>query len=107
MHLDPATIARIETGERQVKVTEMVAFAAVLEVPPMYLMLPTVGTRAVHVTPEKFVSTTEARRWMRAIEPLPGQSDETMRSERGDDDVNMIEAAREFYEMRAEADLPY
>lgn len=96
LNLDPASIARIETGARQVKVTELVAFAAVLEVPPMYLMLPAVGTKRVDVTPSTTVATDDARAWFRAFAPLPGGSDETMRIERGDDDVlDRIERRRD------------
>lgn len=86
LKLDPASLARIETGKRAVKVNELVALAAALEVSPMQLLLPSVGSTEVVLTPEVTVSTRDARVWFRAFAPLPGQSDETMRAERGDDE---------------------
>lgn len=83
--LDPASVARIETNKRQVKASELVTIAAVLGVSPIHLMLPQTGRTTVRLADTVEVSTHEARQWFRGFAPLPGQSDETMAVERGDD----------------------
>lgn len=101
--LDPASLARIETGKRAVKVQELVELAAALEVSPLQLMLPTVGSHPVDVTPKTTVTTSEARAWARALGPLPGQSPDPMVAERGDDDAPVTKA--EVH--RLESELAY
>lgn len=88
--MDPATLARIETGERGVKVHELFALAAALEVSPFQLLVPLDGQAEVQLTPELSATSAQVRDWLRAYRPLPGFPIEPMLGERGDDDVTPV-----------------
>lgn len=63
-------IARIESGRRDVKLDEIVAFAAALNVPLPVLLLPLDSGGDVALTPTTVVKAWEAYEWLVAREPL-------------------------------------
>lgn len=73
VEMDPATLNHIETGQRGVGLDEILEFAAALECSPLYLIFPTSRTSEVQIAPKVVVQGAEAREWMRARDPLPGQ----------------------------------
>ncbi len=73
VEMDPAALNHIETGQRGVGLDEALCLAAALECSPLYLMFPTSRGAQVQIAPKVIVDASEARRWMRAKDPLPGQ----------------------------------
>jgi transcriptional regulator with XRE-family HTH domain len=80
------TIAKTEKGERSVTLDETLALAAALDVSPSRLFLPTKGLARVAITPERVVSPRVARQWVRGQQPLPGQDEQTFRTDVSDDE---------------------
>lgn len=73
VEMDPAALNHIETGQRSIGLDEALELAAALECSPLYLIFPTSRGAQVQITPKVVVDGAEARRWMRAKDPLPGQ----------------------------------
>lgn len=73
IEMDPATLNHIETGQRGIGLDEALELAAALECSPLYLIFPTSREAQVQIAPKVLVYGAEARRWMRAKDPLPGQ----------------------------------
>ena len=70
--IDRATVAKIERGKRPMEVSELVAFAAALDVAPPALFMP-LGTRSVQLTDELTVDAGTAVKWAYgggSIDPL-------------------------------------
>jgi transcriptional regulator with XRE-family HTH domain len=66
-------VAKLETDRREnVSVAELLALAAVLDVAPVHLLIPTEGDVAYQVTPALAVEAGQARAWVRGFAGLPG-----------------------------------
>jgi transcriptional regulator with XRE-family HTH domain len=68
--MDRTTVAKIEKGQRQARVEELVAFAAALDVSPAFLLLPLRLDTTVALTPKMTVETVTALRWACGEGPL-------------------------------------
>jgi transcriptional regulator with XRE-family HTH domain len=87
--MDRTTVAKIEKGQREVRLDEFVAFAAALDIAPVHLILPIEGDvvvryidrkrealrnekrgPAVRLAPALLVDQVKARRWARGEIPL-------------------------------------
>lgn len=68
--MDRTTIAKLEKGQRQARIEELIAIAAALDVAPVHLLVPFDGAHSVALTPRLDVGTEKARRWIRGREPL-------------------------------------
>lgn len=69
---DRSTVTKLETGRRQnVTVVELLAFARVLDVAPVNLLIPLSNKGTFPVTPAEHVDVSEARAWIRGSKPLP------------------------------------
>lgn len=68
--VDPATVARIETGKRGLSLDETFLFAAALDAPPSLLMLPLGTGDDVAVTPTTTVHPWLAYCWLTGEGPL-------------------------------------
>jgi transcriptional regulator with XRE-family HTH domain len=79
--MDRATIARIEGGSRTVSIDDAFVIAAALDVSPIHLLTPTTGEQDMHPAPTTTRSPAQARRWVLATRPLPGQDEVTFRHE--------------------------
>lgn len=69
VHLGATAVARIETGQRGVKLDEAIALGAVLGVSPSWLLTPDAARDMVAVTPELTAQAWVVRGWL-AGEPL-------------------------------------
>jgi transcriptional regulator with XRE-family HTH domain len=66
-------VAKLETGRREnVSVAELLALAAVLDVAPVHLLVPTERDGPYQVTPAIAVEAVQARAWVRGFAGLPG-----------------------------------
>jgi transcriptional regulator with XRE-family HTH domain len=63
--VDRVTIARIETGSRQISVDELFQFALALNVAPVHLFVDPNGDEPIQLTPALECSPAEARAWVR------------------------------------------
>lgn len=73
LRCDRWTVTKLETGRRQnVTIVELLAFARVLDVAPINLLIPPTDEGTFYVTPVESVPPSEARAWLRGDEPLPG-----------------------------------
>jgi transcriptional regulator with XRE-family HTH domain len=72
VRVDPATIARIETGDRDVSLNEAFLLAAALDVPPPLLFLPVNRDVEVDVAPGVSYYPWLVWEWLHGEEPLPG-----------------------------------
>ena len=68
--LDRAAIARIEAGDRQVSIDELIEISAALGTTPVHMIVPISGDQPLHVAPRLSVSPREARQWIRGQGPL-------------------------------------
>jgi transcriptional regulator with XRE-family HTH domain len=68
--MDRTTVAKIEKGLRPVRVEELVAIAATLDVAPVHLFLPIDGAGPVSLAPTLKVELARARAWARGQRPL-------------------------------------
>lgn len=68
--MDRTTIAKIEKGQRQARVEELIALAAALDVAPVHLFLPIEDDGLVALTPKLEVDVEKAWRWARGRQPL-------------------------------------
>lgn len=73
---DRATVAKIEAGTRKVTLDETLWLAAVLDVAPPFLVLPTKGLEHVEVLPGYAIDAASAREWFTGREPLGTTQDE-------------------------------
>lgn len=68
------TVTKIEKGAERAEnasISDVLALAAALEIPPVYLLAPREDEQAVAVTPKLELPAPEARAWIRG-RPLPG-----------------------------------
>jgi transcriptional regulator with XRE-family HTH domain len=79
--LDRAAISKIENGMRGVSLDEALLLAVALGLSPLHLFLPREDDDIVELAPDVRVESIAARRWIRGIEPLPGQDDRVYRTE--------------------------
>lgn len=79
--LDRAAVSKIENGMRGVSIDEALLLAVALDVAPLHLFLPRDDDQTVTLAPEVMVTATQARRWIRGLEPLPGRDDRAYRTE--------------------------
>jgi transcriptional regulator with XRE-family HTH domain len=77
--IDPATVARIETGNRGLSLDELFLFAAALDAPPALLMLPLGTGDDVSVTPTISIHPWLAYMWMTGEGPLTESSQRARR----------------------------
>jgi transcriptional regulator with XRE-family HTH domain len=77
--MDRTTIAKLEKGQRQARVEELVALAAALDVSPLYLILPLRIDTTVRLTPKLTVEAIEALKWARGEGPLDPANERTYR----------------------------
>jgi transcriptional regulator with XRE-family HTH domain len=73
--LDRAAISKIENGMRGVSLDDALLLAVALGVSPLHLFLPRDDNEGVELAPDVQVTAVAARRWIRGLEPLPGQDD--------------------------------
>lgn len=79
---DRFTVRALENGKRQnVTVTEALALALVLDVAPVYLMVPLDDDVPFQVAPERLEPSGQVREWLRGHAVMPGQDARTYRSE--------------------------
>jgi transcriptional regulator with XRE-family HTH domain len=69
--IDPATLARLETGQRRITVDEACMFAVALDVPLESLLWPLDESEAVSVAPGVSVAPWQALEWSTGREALP------------------------------------
>jgi transcriptional regulator with XRE-family HTH domain len=72
--MDRTTVAKIEKGQRPVRVEELVAIAAALDVAPVYLLVPPRGEGTIALTPKLTVDVAKARGWARGDHALDPRS---------------------------------
>lgn len=65
VRIDPASIARLEKGERDVSLNEAFMLAAVLDVAPLHMMVPTADQDPVDVAPWLSAPAEHVRAWAR------------------------------------------
>jgi transcriptional regulator with XRE-family HTH domain len=68
--MDRTTIAKLEKGQRQARVEELVAIAVALDVSPLYLILPLRLDAKVKLAPKLVVEAIEALNWASGKGPL-------------------------------------
>lgn len=78
--IDPATLARLEKGQRRVSLDEACILAVVLDTPLMVLMWPIDESEPVSVAPGVEVAPWRALEWAMANHPLPEVDDEAWNS---------------------------
>lgn len=69
--INPATVARLETGQRRITVDEAAMFAVALDVPLLSLFWPIHDSQPVSVAPGIEVSPWRALEWAIGNDPLP------------------------------------
>jgi hypothetical protein len=89
----PTTVTKVEKGDRQVTVDELVALAYVLAVSPAALIVPTTWNEPLSVTPAQSQAASTVWRWIIGTFPLGG-----LRSPGEPLDVAGGEARQRFYE---------
>lgn len=85
--MDRAALARIETGDRQVSIDELVELSAVLGVTPIHMVIPASGDHLVDIAPELSVSPRQARGWIRGQSPLRPEDAHTYYTEVSVDEI--------------------
>ncbi|MFD0429005.1 helix-turn-helix domain-containing protein [Streptomyces zhihengii] len=93
--ISASAIGKLERSERRVDVGDLVALAAVLNIPPSTLLLPRTVSGDVELTGVGKVNGKKAWRWMQGREPL-----------RYPDDVVGAEARSQFLAMWLMASTP-
>lgn len=73
LHL--TAIAKAEKGQRKVTLDEALAFAAVLGVSPLHLIVPLDNETELRVAPRLTAPALQARQWMRGQRPLTDDDD--------------------------------
>jgi transcriptional regulator with XRE-family HTH domain len=77
--MDRTTIAKLEKGQRQARVEELVAIAVALDVSPLYLILPLRLDAKVKLAPKLVVEAIEALNWASGKGPLDRANERTYR----------------------------
>ncbi len=67
-----STIARIESGERSIAVSELFRIAAALDCAPVYLLSGELTGEDVPVAPKHRLTCAQVHEWIVGIWPLPG-----------------------------------
>ena len=62
-------VARIESGDREVKIDALIQICGVLGVSPIHMLVPTVGKEPVEIA-DVSLNPREAREWIRGQRPL-------------------------------------
>lgn len=75
--MDRTTIAKLEKGQRQVRLDELVAIAAALDVSPLFLFLPLRLEEEVKLAPKLARESFAAIQWARGVGPLNRANDRT------------------------------
>jgi transcriptional regulator with XRE-family HTH domain len=68
--ISQATLAKIETGRRQVTIQDLVAIAVALDTPPLLLLLPHDLNAEVALTPRVTARALDVRRWFASRKPI-------------------------------------
>lgn len=68
--IDRATVGKIEGGTRKITLDEALWLAAVLDVAPPFLFLPTASLEKVAILPSYSINADAARQWLMGREPL-------------------------------------
>lgn len=89
MPIDRTTLAKIEKGQREVRLDELVALAAALDIAPLHLFLPIEGDEPVRLAPKLTVDQIHARQWARGRRPLDPANFRFYRYQTPGDAVNM------------------
>ncbi|MDR1633994.1 MAG: helix-turn-helix domain-containing protein [Bifidobacteriaceae bacterium] len=71
--LGRATISQLEHGQRDVKLADVLAIAAALDVPPVTLVFDPEAQATVEAVPERRVATRQAVAWWRGSAALPSE----------------------------------
>jgi transcriptional regulator with XRE-family HTH domain len=79
--LDPSAIARVENGQRQVKVDELFALAFVFDTTPLQLVLPVDAVEQVHVTESQVHDSEQAWHWVIGNAALPSMNGQRFREQ--------------------------
>lgn len=69
-HIDRTAIAKIESGDRQLTLTEAFQFAWALDVAPVHLFVPTDDDKPIRLGAQLEASPREMRLWIRGKSPL-------------------------------------
>jgi transcriptional regulator with XRE-family HTH domain len=85
--IDRGRIAKLETGRARPTVEDLLAIALVLDVSPLFLVVPPLGTR-LRLGKES-LQAPDARAWWRGLEPLPGQLPEAFQAQKAEDEIPM------------------
>jgi transcriptional regulator with XRE-family HTH domain len=78
-------IAKLETGRARPTLDDVLAIAVVLNVSPLFLIVPPLGTR-LRIGKEA-IDSKGAREWIRGKKPLPGQSDAAFAAQQPEDEI--------------------
>jgi transcriptional regulator with XRE-family HTH domain len=97
------TIAKVESGKREVTVEELVALAFALGVSPAALMLPADDEALVRLTPNTVAGAGSVLSWIRGTSPMGGTRIGETQSV---DNVRFYEDERTDGQARAERALP-
>jgi transcriptional regulator with XRE-family HTH domain len=75
--MDRTTIAKLEKGQRQVRLEELVAIAAAIDVSPLALFLPLRLEEPVRLTPKLERESFAVLQWARGDGPLDKRNERT------------------------------
>jgi transcriptional regulator with XRE-family HTH domain len=78
-------IAKLESGEARPKLDDVLAIAVVLNVSPLFLIVPPLGSK-LRIGKEA-ISPQDARAWIAGKEPLPGQLPAAFAAQQPDDQI--------------------
>jgi transcriptional regulator with XRE-family HTH domain len=83
-------IAKLETGAARPTVEDLLALALVLDVSPLFLVVPPLGVRlriGKEALGAEALDAKDVRAWWRGQEPLAGQSPEAFAAQRPEDEI--------------------
>lgn len=83
--IDRGRVAKLETGRARPTVEDLLAVALVLDVSPLFLVVPPLGTR-LRVGRES-LQAPDARAWWRGEKPLPATDEAAFAAQRPEDEI--------------------
>jgi transcriptional regulator with XRE-family HTH domain len=78
-------VAKLELGEARPTLDDVLAVALVLNVSPLFLIVPELGSK-LRIGNEA-INSPDARAWLRGEEPLPGQLPAVFHAQRPTDEI--------------------